>query len=160
MKTYIQLIAIEKIEFHLLFDKHDRPIIQMHHKEIDCLTDLFHTFHFLKYPQHAPKTAQICNFLLTGFDFHYIDDIEQFQKDYKEKIESEQSDTSFQSDSLLSLSHYGTYDVSVMHPPQLINGILTFFVKNDYTHLPYKASIDLHNLKNASHASYELLPSI
>jgi hypothetical protein len=153
MKTAIQLILIEDVEFSLFFDLNSQPAIEVQNQIFQSNEALFQAFPFILHPKHVIKTVQIANFLIKSLDFQYIENIEAFQTDYHQRIESEQASFTQQ---LPRLSDYGIYEVSCMHLPQMRKNQIIFFVKNDYTHLPYKVTITIeaHNIE----ASYELLP--
>jgi len=97
------------------------------------------------------------NFLFQGIKFHPIDSISKFQKEYVDRIEYEQ-DPSKQF--LKRISDYGIFDVSQMHSPKVIGDKLIFFVREDYTDLPYRVTCDFPITTENPEVKYELLPYI
>jgi hypothetical protein len=155
MRASIHMIPIETLEFNFFFNQENKPTIEVKERIYTSPAPLFRDFPILSNPHYPEKIAQLINFLLKGLEFHYIENIEQFKEDYYQQIESEQITLN---DQPAHLSDYGVYDLSDMHAPTIQNGTLTFFVKHDYTHLPYKVSVPFPILTDQIRASYELLP--
>lgn len=153
MKSSIKLFFIEENEFNLLFNSLHQPTIEIANENYNSLKALLQKYPLLVCDTNLPKTVQMINFLLTGLEYEYIDDLEKFKEDYQQRIESEQATLVGNS---VKLSDYGIYDVSFMHEPKLDKGKLIFFVKNDSNNLPYKVSVDTISSK----AHYELLPRL
>lgn len=155
MKASIYMIPIEQLELNFFFDQDHKPAINVEGQTYNSLVALFQSFPILSNPRYREKVAQIVNFLLKGLEFHYIENIEKFKEEYQQQIEYEQLSLE---DRLVRLSDYGIYDLSSMHAPAVINGQLIFFVKHDYTQLPYKVSVGFPITSDYPNARYELLP--
>lgn len=155
MKVSIQRIALEGNEFHLFFDQDQEPVINVSGQIYTVPSDLFQTFPFLSSIRYLGKAAQMINFLSVGLEFRFIENVEKFKDHYLQCIESELG--SVDSDRPM-LSQYGIFDVSHLHPPQIQDGSLVFYVKNDQTQLPYRVEVPFPPIEEEFEVQYELLP--
>lgn len=155
MKVSIQRIALENIEMHFFFDQEHEPAIDIAGQKYTSLSPLFLAYPTLSRPKNLSKAAQIINFLATGLDFRLIENIEEFKEDYLQRIESEQMGLVLDGP---MISQYGVFDVSAIHPPTIKENFLIFFVKADYTQLPYRVQVSFPPIQEELEVSYELLP--
>lgn len=156
MKISIQMLSIDSIEFFFLFNHRHHPVIEVQNIQYASLALLLHTYPFLSQSLHLEKLAQMANFLAKGLEFQYIENIESFREKYYQQIETEQSNLL---DEGVTLKDFGIFDLSAMKPPYLENQNLLFFVRHDYSGIPYRASL-LFPLENLPCLNYELLPLI
>lgn len=155
MKISIQMLSLGSTELFFLFDQAHHPAIEVKGIRYTSLGQLIQALPELTDKKHIDKLAQIANFLAKSLEFQYIEDIENFKESYLQQLEADElnllQDT-------LKLRDYGIFDLSVMHPPHLIDHKLVFFVKHDYLSIPYKASLFTPIHIEGFHLSYELLP--
>ena len=157
MRTSIHMISIQNSELHFFFDEDNRPAIDAHGKVFSSLFDLLKEVPDLAFPRYLDKIAQIINFFNKGLEFQYIDNIENFKEDYLLRIEAEQLQWDGRQP---RLSDFGIFNVETIHPPLIIKDKLVFFVKNDYTSIPYRVSIQFPFIDESILAHYELLPHL
>ncbi|WP_068468254.1 hypothetical protein [Candidatus Protochlamydia phocaeensis] len=157
MKTCIQVLHLDQATLYFFFDQDHLPAIQIEGVKYTSLYQLCRDFPHLLAPKQIEKMAKIANFLIKGLEFQYIENINAFKEDYFQRLEAGQTALL---QNMPCLNDYGIYDVSIMHHPKIHNGKLIFFVKQDYTHLPYKASLDFPLKDENFSIHYELLPAI
>lgn len=155
MKIPQQILTLGSIELLFLFDQAHHPIIEFNGRGYSTLFHLLQDIPELGKSPHIETFAQIANFLAKGVEFHYIKNIEGFKKNYWQEIEKEKF-SPFRKER--QLKHFGTFDLSDMHPPILLDQRLTFFVKHDYLSIPYRASLFFPIREELFQMTYELLP--
>jgi hypothetical protein len=156
MQGSIHMIRLNNMEIHFYFNEDNKPTIEIKGKAYTSLSSLFRDFPFFSRLKNQEKIAQLINFLLKGLEFYYIENITEFQESYRKQIEIEQL---YPEEAPLYLK-YGIYDVSIMHPPLIKNRQLIFFVKQDYTQMPYQVTVPFPIVQETVMAYYELLPFI
>jgi hypothetical protein len=149
------MLSLDSTELFFLFDQAHQPAIEINGFQYTSLNHLLQILPQLIHPRHLEKLAQIANFLAKGLEFEYIEDIELFKQNYWQQIEAEQLNLHHETP---ALKDYGIFDLSVMHPPRLMDHKLIFFVKHDYLSIPYQTSLCYPISKELLHMSYELLP--
>lgn len=158
MPTSIGKIRIEEQELNFQFEE-DKPIITYNGKIYYSPQTLLQEL--LVSESHLDKIAQAINFFLNGLNFHFIEDIPKYQKEYQSRMDLEGM---VLEGIAPTITHTGAFDVKSMHPPKIIDNHLVFFVINDYTEAPYKVSVPvrlehMHAYMHAVETScYELLP--
>ena len=155
MHTAIQVLHVNLFELRFFFDQYQQPTVEIQERHYHSFPDLFHDLPLLSTTPYLDKAAQVINFLVKGLEFQYIDDISLFQTNYRRIIEDESFESPYEH---TRLSDYGIYDVSGMHPPKIVEGQLVFFVRHDYTALPYRVSLPYPIAANDKSVYYELLP--
>lgn len=115
-------------------------------QQLPCLSD----------PAYLKEFAEISNFLWKGSQFQFIDTISQYQKFYIEQVELERK---YSSDVFpYRLTDYKIFDVSVMHDPQVEEGLLRYFVYNTTTGLPYRVVCPFPYISTSTLVHYQILP--
>lgn len=155
MKTSIQMLSLENLEFFFLFNHQHKPIVEIQGHQFSSLHKLIQKFPLINQPQHLDILAQIANFLAKGLEFQFIQNIDSFRENYYQQIETEQSSLLYEG---FNLKDYGVFDLSTMHAPLLIDQKLSFFVKHDYLGIPYKVTLMNPVDCNSPNIIYELLP--
>lgn len=157
MKAFFKDLPMGRTKLHLFFNRSRQPIVKAKGKNYFSISTLIQDFPQLNTPQESDKTAYLMNFLTKGLEFEYIEDISAFQKTYQAQIVSGKTDL------LLNkpcLNDYGIFDISQMHHPKIIGGKLIFFVKHDYSQLPYRVFCDFPIQREEPRIGYELLPYV
>ncbi len=132
------------------------PWIEYNYQLINHISILCEKFALLNNPVYITDFAQISNFLWKGLQFHYIDQIADFQKNYLRQVELEQR---HQGDVFpYRLTDYKIFDVSVMHEPRLIDEQLHYYVCQTETRLPYRVVCPFPYLCSNPHVHYQILP--
>ncbi|CUI17232.1 conserved hypothetical protein [Candidatus Protochlamydia naegleriophila] len=155
MKASIQLLHIGETRICFFFNQNDLPAIDIEGTTYTSLLEVLLHFPQFAVPQQADKIAQLSNFLMRGLEFHFIENILKFQEDYAQRIDAGQFEVL---QNIPCQNDYGTYDVSIMHPPRLNAHELIFFVWHDYTKIPYRASLSYPICDQNFIMKYELLP--
>lgn len=157
MKISIQMLSLDTLEFFFLFDHRHEPIIEVEGMQYNSLTKLTEAFPRLFQEKHLEKLAQMANFLANGIEFQFIENIEEFKKNYLQHIETEQSSSLYEG---FPFTESGSFDLSIMHTPTLKNRKLIFFVKHDYFGVPYQVTLRYPTKKDElPEILYELLPN-
>lgn len=154
LKASIRLLTIDDLEFHFYFNQEHKPAIFANNCSYHHLPELFHDFPLLMLPNNIAKAAEMINFLMTGLEFQFIENIEDFKIDYLQRLDSESSYDKPD----VNIADYGAFDISGMHAPLIERNQLTFFVRKDHDHLPYKVSLAFPVASKQPHVKYELLP--
>ncbi len=155
MKISIQMLSLGSAELFFFYNQAHQPAIEINGISYSSLSHLLQDLPQLALIENIEKLAQVANFLAKGLEFQYIENIESFKENYWQQIEAEQSNLLHET---TKLKDYGLFDLSLMHPPQLRDYKLIFFVKHDYLLIPYQASLFYPIDREPLHMSYELLP--
>ncbi len=154
MHTIFQKIKVEETELHCVFHR-DSPVVMCHGGAYTSLCALIWALPILSDADQLASLAKVSTFFSRGLEFLYIADIAAFQEDYRHRMEADQFDfmpVSFGGEK------GGIFDVSVMHPPRILEKCLVFFVESDHTHSPYKVTFSLPFQERICEALYEPLP--
>lgn len=130
------------------------PVIAIGDKTFTNLLTLIKAFPILESEDNIKSLALAANFLFQGIKFHIIDDASKYQTEYLKRIEFEEQNIN---QNLRRLSDYGIFDVSTIHEPKRVEGKFIFFVREDYTDLPYRVTFDSPIVSESPEVKYELL---
>jgi|GEM_PF-4548500 len=95
---------------------------------------------------HALGCAEVVNFLLLGEHGQVITETDSYRAAYLKNKENP------------LLSRYGEYDLSSLHPPQLTDHQLIFFIHDLTDGLPYQVTCPIPYTADAKPIQYQLLP--
>lgn len=148
------MIDLDNISFECKLDDHHNPVITHDSKKYKNLFSLIEDFPELKKATNMKLLVQAANFLFQGVSYHLIEDINIFKEAYLNRIEYEKNSLDYMP---VRLIDHGIFDVSIMHPPQIIGDELIFFVQDDRSGIPYRVTC-LYPITQASKGTYHLLP--
>ncbi len=133
----------------------EAPIASIDGKNYTALSDFFSGEASLVNSGDWDSLAIISNFLLQGLEYRVINDFLLFQKEYADRIEGDQSNSSLDK---AHFSAYGIYDVNTITSPYMKNGQLTFYCEREGTGVPYKATLPFPYTDPEVPSTYDLLP--
>jgi hypothetical protein len=128
----------------------DRPVVAFLGKKYFSVNTLLAAYPRLTCEEYLKTLSLVVNFLLSGLSYSVIEDIPAYQKRYVDRRQMEMNEAK-------GTVQYGYFDVSVIHPPKMEDGLLTFFVESSNFDIPYKFTCHLSN-NEISGSSYSLLP--
>jgi hypothetical protein len=149
------VVKIEGIPLQLQFDPHNRPCVKFGSASFTLILPLMQAIPALARLHHLKELAHILNFLLSGNEYHFIEDIKQFQDAYLERVEFEHNTLDYLPSRMTT---HGVFDLSAMHPPKISNGKLIFYVKNNYSGVPYRVICPYPITSDTPQLWYQLLP--
>ncbi|MBA3958065.1 MAG: hypothetical protein H0X51_06700 [Parachlamydiaceae bacterium] len=147
--------AIQSSELQYTIDANKKPVILYKGKTYSQLQELTAAIPSLTEPNSLEAFASALNFFCSGTRYLFITNIPEFQEDYLNRIEFEQNSFDYIPNRIID---HGIFDTSKMHPPQILNDELVFFVQDDYTQLPYRASCPYPIETPTPKVRYQLLP--
>lgn len=151
----IKEISIETETLRLLIHQ-NTPMVEYDNETFNHLWLLVEELPLLSDPAYLSAFAEISNFLWKGITFHCIEDIDDFQKRYKEQVILENNHPADVFP--YRLTDYKIFDVSVMHPPLLMGGNLIYFVYNTANGLPYRVTCPFPYISTSTLVHYQILP--
>jgi hypothetical protein len=85
--------------------------------------------------EHLTDVAKCLNHFRSGYDYKFIDDVEAFATKYKAKLakEKEEGDKPFSPFNTRLSDFGGPPDFSEMTAPRIENGLLIFYLEDDFT---------------------------
>lgn len=155
MKASIQMLSVEGNEIYFLFNQVQQPAIEIKGIQYTTLYHILQVLPQLLSSENIEQLSKIVNFLAKGLEFQFIEDIEDYKTHYYDQLEAEHFDIS---QSIPQLKDYGVFDLSVMHPPHMVDHQLVFYVRHDYLTIPYRATFLFHKQLDNLQLKYELLP--
>lgn len=153
--TTIFTVNVHGFDLLCQLDSHLKPLVRSGDKTYQSLFGLTQAIPVLELNDHLKALAKIANFLSGGAEYQFIEDISKYQEEYLNRVEFEQNSFDYIPNRIID---HGIFDVSVMHPPRIINNELVFYVKNDQNQLPYCVSVAYPITKESDGIRYQLLP--
>lgn len=138
------------------FDQEIHPYVLYGGKRYDTIGALVDALPFLTKPKYHFTLCQMINFLSKGIEYSLIEDAQEFQRNYHRRVEQESKSTK---GVLIPTTEYGIFDTLEVHPPEVLENEITFYVRHDYTGIPYRVTCSFPP-KEGIQVRYELLPLI
>lgn len=146
MTVVTTTINVNQSVFNLKFDERiGEPYVEFEGENYADLTKLVNAASFLSDQSNLKSFILIANFLFRGNEFEVIEDIADFQKRYSVIAKR--------------LPHYGIYDISVVKPPVVKDGLAIFFAEHSTMHVPYRVTCTYPYIGKA-HYNYGLLKEV
>lgn len=153
--SLIREIAVGSDQVRLLMEDQS-PAAEFQGQIIHQLWILCQQCNLLTDTAYLKEFAVISNFLWKGTSFQFIDQIEEYQKNYYAQIERENK---YPADVFpYRLTDYKIFDLSAMHDPRLIEERLHFYVSNTATGLPYRVICPFPYTSLSTLVHYQILP--
>jgi hypothetical protein len=155
-RVFIKEIMIENHVISLCI-QNQTPIVECNHQRFANVWLLVDHIHLLSHLDYLQEFAEISNFFWKGTQFQFIESISNYQRLYKERVELEKKHPAdiFE----YRLTDFKLFDVSVMHPPQVEQGQLSYFVFNVTNGLPYRVVCPFpYTASTSTFVHYQLLP--
>jgi hypothetical protein len=143
----------EKLHFWI---EDNRYLIEYLGRLYSSLEELIENFPSLFDPSNALLLAMVSNFLYGGLDFAVIKDLRAYKEKYASRMRQEAAG---KAEGEFTISQYGRFDLSEMHPPEIRSNQLTFYVESSSFGIPYKAICLLPASGRKASCSYSLLKS-
>lgn len=146
-------LANEKIILSL---KNQNPHAEWKQKEYSYLWFLIEQAPQLSETIYLQEFCEISNFFWKGTQFEVINSISSYQQEYIDRIDLEYNNPAdiFP----YRLTDYAIFDISVMHEPKLLNGMLNYYVYNVTNGLPYLVVCPYPYPVASTKVHYQILP--
>ncbi|MEX0284511.1 MAG: hypothetical protein AB3N23_07850 [Paracoccaceae bacterium] len=137
-----------------VLDAEGAPVVRIGENEVSNVAALIDAAPHLKQPDAAEEAALAVNHLCEGSDFRVILNPDQFRETYLTKRAAEEDKPWDQNRP--RLGDYGLADVDQIAVPATDGDQLIFFVRDQYTGLPYRVALKF----GAEDADYQPLPTV
>ena len=136
---------------------HDQvPIAGYENQTFTFLWGLIEKIPSLSDTRYIAQFAHLSNFFWKAGQFECVENIEEYQRFYVERVELERKQPADLFE--YRLTDYKIFDVSVMHAPRVEDKQLVYFTYNKGNGLPYRVVCPFPYHLNSSHVHYQILP--
>lgn len=154
MQTKFIQVLVGKKKLNCVLEN-GTPYVEHRKKTYGSLQTLTTALPELLAPDHVEEFARIANFLSSGMEYVVIEDIPAFQRNYRRRIWQEKSSMSH---TLPRLSDFGVFNLNGLRDPDVIDGTVVFYVEQNGTGVPYKATFSTSPNATEEKVSYSMLP--
>lgn len=154
-KRLVKEINIDDEKVSLILNE-QIPVVEWNGQEFLYLWFFLRAVPSLSDPLYIEEFCEISNFFWKGVQFQRITSILEYQQEYiqRVKLENEHSADVFP----YRLTDYKIFDVSVMHPPKIVDEQLLYYVYNVNNGLPYRVVCPFPYPTTSTKVHYQILP--
>src|SRR5437764_110992 len=125
-------------EINIGYSRDDhRPVVEVGAERVATLPDLIRAAPTLKRPDQLPLYCGALNHLQYGSEYRLILDPDAFRAQYEKRFQAEDPKAPFQ-EGMPRLRDFGHCDMEEIALPRLEEGVVIFYVEDDYLGIPYR----------------------
>ncbi|MDR0647042.1 MAG: hypothetical protein LBF43_01225 [Puniceicoccales bacterium] len=133
-------------------EENNKYWVQYHEKLYDNFSALLKQAQSLLKPENLPIYCQVINFIHTGIDFSWIQDIEAYRSSYADWMKT------VGTEHVHPCANFGPFDLSEIQPPHISGDKLIFYMQDNYTKVPYRVESQYPLRDPKGEIFYNLLP--